>query len=359
MPFMSAVCLLMLAVYRVQEVQRVHPYSKLDPGLRDFLEKESPLKYEVAQPSPARPSPDAASNEYRSQLGWTEPPPSTTQRSANEPSTPASVVPPESLYQDGRYAYLWKNYRPRAEVEAASQTEADKLRAVIDAYNDRRTAIGRAAVENCVLEQMAERECWESGNFKDMMNMCRGPGRQFMRCYTMQSRFLKALGYLSLERSEAEEERIQMHADRLYHEMLAREAAAEEARKSGMEAPVLPPLITKESTTAALGTNSAWAEAHRRTESLGPSTGLNLSDYTPDRQEQIKKQLASLATREERELEMQLIAAERRSQVEIAERIQERFLEEQKSRESRRERGKETVGDTIKRMWGWDQHGGK
>ncbi|KAK0995833.1 hypothetical protein LTS01_006529 [Friedmanniomyces endolithicus] len=143
--------------------QHTDPYSKLDPGLRDFLEKESPLKYEVAQPSPARPSPDAASNEYRSQLGWTEPPPSTTQRSANEPSTPASVVPPESLYQDGRYAYLWKNYRPRAEVEAASQTEADKLRAVIDAYNDRRTAIGRAAVENCVLEQMAERECWSPG----------------------------------------------------------------------------------------------------------------------------------------------------------------------------------------------------
>ncbi|KAK5678416.1 hypothetical protein LTS10_008859 [Elasticomyces elasticus] len=326
-------------------------YSKLDPALRDFLDKESPLKYEG--PSKPKASPDAASNEFRSQLGWTEPAPTTEQAS----TTPA--VPPESLYQDGRYAHLWKNYRPRAEIEAASQTEADKLRSVIAAYNDRRAAIGRAAVENCVMEQLAERECWESGNLRDMMNMCRGPNRQFMRCYTMQSRFLKALGYLGLERSEEEEERIQMHADRLYHEMLARETAAEEARKSGLEAPILPPLISRESATAALGADSAYAQAEKRTEELGSSSGLKLADYTPERQEQIKKQLASLNTREERELEMQLIAAERRAQLEIAERIQERFAEERKSRADRRERGRESVGDTIKRMWGWDNDGGQ
>ncbi|TKA66798.1 hypothetical protein B0A55_11822 [Friedmanniomyces simplex] len=329
--------------------QQADPYSKLDPALREFLDKESPPKYEDSRPPPSRISTDAASNEFRSQLGWNGTPPPTTQQQAQDASQP--TVPPESLYQDGRYAHLWKKYRPRAEIEAASQTEADKLRAVIDAFNDRRAAIGRAAVENCVLEQMAERECWESGNLKDMMNMCRGPGRQFMRCYTMQSRFLKALGYLSLERSEAEEERIQMHADRLYHEMLDREQRAEEARKSGVEAPALPPLISKEGTTAALGADSAWADAHKRMEELGSASGLKLSDYSPERQEQIKKQLASLATRQERELEMQLIAAEQRAQLDIAERIQERFTEERKGRESRRERGKETVGDTIKRMW--------
>ena len=49
--------------------QQTDPYSKLDPDLRAFLEKESPLKYEVTQSSQARPSPDGASNEYRSQLG--------------------------------------------------------------------------------------------------------------------------------------------------------------------------------------------------------------------------------------------------------------------------------------------------
>ena len=151
--------------------------------------------------------------------------------------------------------------------------------------------------------------------------MCRGPNRQFLRCYTMQARFLKALGYLSLQSAVdgKEEERIQMHADRLYHEMIAREQAAEVAKKEGREVEVTgqQPLITPESTTAALGENSAWARARQKA-IAGQSEGMKLSDYTPERQEQIRKQLAGLSP-QEKELEMQLIAAERRAQVEIAE----------------------------------------
>jgi hypothetical protein len=329
--------------------EQLDPYSKLDPGLRDFLDKESPLKDPSI--SPARTSTDTAQDKYRSQLGWTTPstPSSSTVSSA---TSAAPAVPAESLYQDGRYADLWKSYRPQHEIEAAGKNDQDRLRDVIDAYNDRRAAIGRAAIENCVMEQMAERDCWENGTYWEKINMCRGSNRQFMRCYTMQSRFLKALGYLSLQRSAEEEERIQMHADKLYHDMLDREQAAEEAKKAGIEVPaVSQPLITPESTVAALGTDSVYARARQK---AGGVTGLKLSDYTPERQEQIKKQLQGLSA-EEKELEMQLIAGERMAQVEVAEALKERFEEERRSRADRRDRGRETVGDTIKRLWGWDK----
>ncbi|KAK5110928.1 hypothetical protein LTR62_005466 [Meristemomyces frigidus] len=339
------------------ESTRPDAYSKLDPSLKDFLSKEGPFKSQDV-PSPQQPqaSPDAASNQYRSQLGWTSPPPPSTEAISPSPTT---QVPSESLYPDGRYAHLWKSYRPRAEIEAAGKNDQDKLRDVIDAYNDRRSAIGAAAIENCVLEQMAERECWETGSYWEKMNMCRGRNRQFIKCYTMQARFLKALGYLSLDRTEEEDERIQMHADRLYHEMKAREEAMEDAKKAGLPEPLFEkPLITPASTTAALGADSAYARAREKAMAAGSgyNEGLKLSDYSPERQEQIKKQLQGLS-KEEKELEMQIIAGERRAQIEVAERIQERFAVEREARKDRRERGRESVGDSIKRAWGWDREG--
>jgi len=331
------------------------PYSKLDPTLREYLNKESPLKLQDAQPkqpAPASvPSPDAASNQYRSQLGWTKPGLDQNHQNAL-PVEDKPAVPPESLYQDGRYAHLWKDYRPQAEIENASRSDQDRLADVIDAYNDRKAAISRAAMENCIVEQLDQRDCWENGGVSDRMTMCRKQNRIFFRCYEMQSRFMKALGYLSTMRTEEEEEKIQMHADKLYHEMLAREEEAETAKKEGREVGALPPLISSESATKALGENSAWARARQKALESGETN--RLSAYTPQRQEQIKQQIAGLGERE-KELELQLLAAESRAQVEYAEKIREQLDVEREHRRDRRERGKETVGDTIKRLWGWDQ----
>lgn len=168
----------------------------------------------------------------------------------------------------------------------------------------------------------------------------------------MQTKFLKALGYLSEAGDGERDERVQMHADRLYHELRDREEAAERARQEGVEVPVQP-IIDSKATTEALGKDSAFARLHSSSSQLPGGSGLKLSDYTPERQEQIKKQLEGLSPAE-RELEMQLIAAERRAQLEVSEKINERYREEAVGRRDRRERGRETVGDTLKRMWGWD-----
>jgi len=143
-----------------------------------------------------------------------------------------------------------------------------------------------------------------------------------------------------------------MHADKLYHEMLSREAEADLAKKEGREVPTLPPLIAADSTTKALGETSAWAQTRQKALEKG-EMGM-LSAYTPERQEKIRKQIEGLSGRE-RELELQLIAAESRAQLEYAEKVRAQLQVEREHRLERRERGKETVGDTIKRLWGWDK----
>lgn len=327
------------------------PYKKLDPSLRDFLDKQSPSKPDRntdAKRASSQPSAstDAASNTFRSQLGLSTP--GLDQENQNSVPAERPAVPAESLFQDGRYAHLWKNYRPQSEVESAGKSDQDRLADIIASYKDRKAEIGRAALENCVEYQLAERECFTKGSMLRKMKLCREEGKAFNRCYMMQARFLSALGYLSSQRTEQEEERIQMHADKLYHEMLERERMQKEAQEQGREVPEMPSLVSPESIVAALGEDSAYARARRLAIEKGQPS--NLSSYTPEKQEEIKKRIEGLPP-SEKELELQLIAAESRSQLEYAERISQQLQVEQLHREERRERGKETFGDTIRRLW--------
>jgi hypothetical protein len=323
------------------------PYSKLDPALREFLEKESPLKYKDTKPSPP---PETTEPDYRAQVGLDKP--GLTQENQNAlPRENKHAVPPESLYQDGRYAHLWKTYRPEGEIQTASKSDQDRMRDVFDAYSDRRAAIGRAAIENCVMEQMAEKDCFMHGSWSKRMTMCRDENRAFLRCYEMQSRFMKALGYLSQPRSEDGEERIQMHADKLYSQMLDREAAAELAKTQGTEVPKMAPLIQEEATAKALGADSAWSRVRKQASEQNISTAL--STYSPEKQEVIRNRIKDMNP-QEKELELQLIAAETRAQAEYADQIKGAMEKDKIERAERRARGKETAGDQLKRLWGWD-----
>ncbi|KAL1305580.1 hypothetical protein AAFC00_007185 [Neodothiora populina] len=317
-------------------------YNDLDPSLRDFLEKESPYRHQPAPKPAQQQQQQQESQSYRSQLGITKPDESATTPPAS--STPASsdskaAVPQESLFKDGRYAHLWKTYTPMSEIEASSRTDQDRLTDVVEAYNERKAQIGRAAVENCVFEQIAEHECFKKGGVQARLTMCSEQNKAFNRCYTMQSRFLKALGYLSMERSEAEEERIQMHADSLYQEMIAREKAAAKAIDEGLPVPKFEPLIN----------NAAATDV-----SASENKGKGLDMYTAERRKEIEASLAGKSP-DERELDIQLLVAEQNASREYAEKIQEYFQDEKKLRADRKERGRETFGDSIKRIWGWDR----
>lgn len=144
--------------------------DSIDPKLREFLDKEAPVKYTPSQPPhPQTPPPSAAPS---------IPPP--------EESRPKALVPPESLYQDGRYAHLWKNYRPLAQIEAETMTEHDKMTEVLETFKSRKADVQRAAMENCSLQQEEWTNCMKNGSWEDQLQMCRHQVQKFERCYNMQ-----------------------------------------------------------------------------------------------------------------------------------------------------------------------------
>jgi hypothetical protein len=144
------------------------PLRGLDPSLRDFLKKESPVKYEAAASAPSQSAQQSSPAPQR-----------------EENAGPA--VPAQSLYKDGRYAHLWQTYRPQSEIEAEGKSDQEKTLDVLEGYKHRRAEIGRVALENCALEQLEVSDCFRKGTFSAFTTMCKAENRRFTRCYEMQA----------------------------------------------------------------------------------------------------------------------------------------------------------------------------
>lgn len=154
------------------------PLRNLDPSLREFLAKESPIKYSSTNPPSTEQAPSSTAPEAPSQSKY-----SNAVLAADKPQE--RQVPTQ--FPDGRYADLWKNYRPLAEIEADGKSDQEKINDVLDGFNHRRQEIGKAALENCALEQWDVNECFQNGGWKSRMTMCRKENRKFERCYMMQA----------------------------------------------------------------------------------------------------------------------------------------------------------------------------
>lgn len=155
------------------------PLRKLDPKLREFLAKESPVKYSSNTPQFQTP---------------TQTPTTTTpladqesQREDSESSRNEPVVPRESQFQDGRYAHLWKTYKPLAVIEAETKSDHEKLMDVLEGYKERKSQIGKAALENCAIEQVDWRNCMANPSLSERMTMCRDQVKKFEKCYMTQT----------------------------------------------------------------------------------------------------------------------------------------------------------------------------
>lgn len=200
------------------------PTKSLQPDLKEFLDQQQPRPYVPAQaPQPQLDEPVE------------------TSRPVPTSSPDAQSVPKESLFQDGRYKHIWATYTPPQEIGVTKSTPADR---VVTAKKDRREMIHRAALENCVFEQDLQQNCFSSGDAwnraRATMTMCRAETKAFNRCYQLQAKFLQALGYLSSSQTTNEdEEKIQMHADKLYHRMMDYEAAVDDAKRNDQPIPPL------------------------------------------------------------------------------------------------------------------------
>ena len=298
------------------------PLGRLDPKLREFLEKESPVKYyntttPTTPPQPPHPQQPRQPPSQQQQQRQTQP-------QQDHPS----AVPPQSLYQDGRYAHLWKSYRPLSAIEAETKSDNEKLSDIIDAYKDRKGQIGRAALENCADEQFTWSTCMRSGSWTARLTMCSDEVHRFERCYNAQSRLLKALGYLSVAGRGADvDEEIQMRADELFQRMLRQEEEIARAKEEGRAAPVFRPILQGE-------------VAARPAAAAEPSAAL-VAKW--------KEELEKLPP-EEREAEEQALRGEYRAKAEMAGRVQGLWQEQAKEREARKAEGKETVFDRFSNM---------
>ena len=160
------------------------PLRKLDPKLREFLEKESPVKYNNHSGGNAQASRkpgDAATNTTTALI------PSADEGERDSSSSSKPIVPKESQFQDGRYAHLWKSYRPLGEIEAETKSDHEKLMDVLEGYKERKAQIGRAALENCALEQVDWRTCMTNPSWSERMTLCRDQVKKFERCYMTQT----------------------------------------------------------------------------------------------------------------------------------------------------------------------------
>ncbi|KAI0015599.1 hypothetical protein F4780DRAFT_773425 [Xylariomycetidae sp. FL0641] len=346
------------------------PLRKLDPKLREFLEKESPVKYQSGSGSggggaAAAPTNKADDDDDRTAArltpttaAATTPPsaatPTTTTTDAEAKQHPG--VPPESQFPDGRYAHLWRTYRPQAEVEAAAQSDHERLMDVLEAFKERRAAIGRAALENCALEQADWRACMAAPSMGERFTMCRDQVRRFERCYMTQTRLLKALGYLSTyNRTPAQEEEIQMHADALYQRLQAQEAAIAAAKAAGEPAPSFAPVIPSPSSSS-----SSSASTTTTTSSALPTT------QEPEEEEELSPdQLATLRAKldkvdePDRPAEEQALRAELRAKAEVAGRVQRIWEQQDAEREARRQRGEATLWDRVAGAFASGRGGGE
>ncbi|KAI9807913.1 MAG: hypothetical protein M1825_005219 [Sarcosagium campestre] len=327
------------------------PADKLDPSLRSYLDSQSPTKYESSYPIDApttssTESPSTSEFKYSAQLGLVEDedpfePKTVTERDefGNHP-----VVSKKTLYPDGRYAHLWNTYRPLGEIENETKTEQERLQDVLEGYKERKAQISRAALENCADFQTLVSECFRSGSWSARFTMCRAENRAFGNCYTMQAKFLKALGYLSLyERPPEVEEAIQMHADTLYHRMLNQQEAIEDARDQGLPIPSFPPLLPAPGT---ISTDSPIRPVDAQ--NANPEYGID-KVRNPKMRKNVKARLDSLSPAE-RELEERAINAELASGQVLSVDVDKWFQRRERLMEERREKGKSTFGDYITRL---------
>ncbi|ETS74833.1 hypothetical protein PFICI_13317 [Pestalotiopsis fici W106-1] len=290
------------------------PLQKLDPKLREYLEKESPVRYPTT----------AEQQQQQQQSQSPSPYPQKTEHGQQQPHE--SAVPKESQFQDGRYAHLWKNYRPLAEIEAETKSDQEKIMDVLEGYKERKSQIGKAALENCALEQVDWRSCMSNPNFTERFTMCRAQIKKFERCYNMQTRLLKSLGYLSTaDRSPEVEEDIQMHADSMYHKFLQQEAEIEAAKTEGRPIPKFEPLLAKK-----------------------PLVGIPAPEFELSlEQQQLLKTRLEKVDEIDRPAEEQAFRAELRAKAELDGRIRGIWNQQAEERKARQEAGQATTWDRV------------
>jgi len=230
-------------------------------------------------------------------------------------------------------------------VEEATKTDQERLADLVDDYNSQKAQIGRIALENCAFEQIAVSDCFKKGGWSAKTSLCRTENRSLNRCYEMQAKFLKALGYMNMNgRSVEDDERIQMHADRLYRRMIEQERLREEAKSEGRELPEFEPVMSKGNLARMLGTAAPTTMGAQQKQSV-------LDTISEERRAEFEKRTEGKSV-ETVELELRALEAEMAHNQVLSKDALSILEAEKRKRRERKEQGKMTFGDRIMYLWG-------
>ena len=144
-----------------------------------------------------------------------------------------------------------------------------------------------------------------------------------------------------------------MHADALYHRMLAQEAATAEAKAAGLPEPHFAPILANANTPTPTppnnnNTNNYSDTAPISKDDVPPLTAETRELLTPASQAGLRERMKGM-TAAERELEERGVLMEARAANETSKQMTG-IMEERKKR---RENGTATMEDTISGWFGW------
>jgi hypothetical protein len=177
----------------------------------------------------------------------------------------------------------------------------------------------------------------------------------------MQTKFLKALGYLAAPgRSTLDEERVQMHADSLYHQMLDHETAVREAKDQGLPPPTFQPVMSRENLARILGKQLPetveLAERARKAAREGKIPDNVPAEYRKKIQKTLeahRKNMENMSP-DERSLEEAALLSSMSEHGKMVEEYTRAVDEQKRQRQERRQAGKETMTDRARRWWWGD-----
>lgn len=129
-----------------------------------------------------------------------------------------------------------------------------------------------------------------------------------------------------------------MHADTLYHRMLAQERATAAAEAAGDPTPSFPPILSPSPPSPFQNPQPQPAD---KSDPLSPSARMALT-----------KRLKDLPSAE-REVEERAVSMEAKAGERVGRELGNLWEERGKKRKERREKGEATVGDTISGWFGW------
>lgn len=136
-----------------------------------------------------------------------------------------------------------------------------------------------------------------------------------------------------------EDERIQMHADKLYTRMLEQEKAVEAAKKAGQPLPTFPSILSPQSILATSSTPKATP--------IPQKPEARRSDGAIALENNLKAKLDKIEDLEEREVEKRAIEGDMRVNEELAKHVGTIRDRQAAERQRRKEEGKLSMGDVL------------